>query len=232
MAVIDEDDIWDFGNKYYDEIETDEEEITIYYVMTEEYNNVMSIKIKVEGGPGVLFYVMVTLVCIGVAIIIGAVIFTIYFMYCRQQNPFLSREWVDNADDRYKKILEESPESKYNSEKEKFNQIKCSICLVEFLDNDPIRSLRCQHIYHKNCIEIWIKEKILEIPKCPTCNGDLTFERPPGYIEPSRNLPETNQVHPIELTVNRNINTIDERTRSEQHIRDEQTSDKRRLENN
>lgn len=42
----------------------------------------------------------------------------------------------------------------------------CSICLVEFEENDEIRKLRCGHVFHCECIDPWLlKGKAV----CPVC---------------------------------------------------------------
>ena len=43
---------------------------------------------------------------------------------------------------------------------------KCSVCLVEFQDDDNVMILPCKHYYHTNCIKEWLKEYDY---KCPVC---------------------------------------------------------------
>ena len=39
----------------------------------------------------------------------------------------------------------------------------CTICLENFKEGDVLKRLGCLHIFHKNCIETWLKSKNL----CP-----------------------------------------------------------------
>jgi len=88
-------------------------------------------------------------------------------------------EWKRNANNRVRSILKVSHEEKYDAEKNTYEQRTCTICLGEFT-NTKIRKLRCSHIFHSECIESWIKEKIIKVPKCPTCNKELTSLQPPS----------------------------------------------------
>jgi hypothetical protein len=43
----------------------------------------------------------------------------------------------------------------------------CSpICLVIFVDEDEVHVLRCEHVFHANCIEAWFKGGHLACPLC------------------------------------------------------------------
>ena len=55
--------------------------------------------------------------------------------------------------------------SKLNSEDESDNFLEeCSICFEEIKDKD-LKSLKCGHFFHKNCIDSWLKIN----PICPYC---------------------------------------------------------------
>eukprot|EP01091_Cochliopodium_minus_P009957 TRINITY_DN2568_c0_g1_i2.p2 TRINITY_DN2568_c0_g1~~TRINITY_DN2568_c0_g1_i2.p2 ORF type:complete len:146 (-),score=27.89 TRINITY_DN2568_c0_g1_i2:6-443(-) len=42
---------------------------------------------------------------------------------------------------------------------------QCSVCLCEFEKGDKIRTLNCNHFYHRDCIDKWLKTN----SKCPLC---------------------------------------------------------------
>ena len=42
----------------------------------------------------------------------------------------------------------------------------CSICKMEYLPTDEIRHVKCNHIFHKECIDPWL---LNENHKCPVC---------------------------------------------------------------
>ena len=70
-----------------------------------------------------------------------------------------------------KEILNNLPEtqiedvSKLDSEKK-----NCVICLEDFKNKDKAIILPCIHLFHKNCINNWLKAK----NKCPICKFKLT----------------------------------------------------------
>jgi hypothetical protein len=64
--------------------------------------------------------------------------------------------------------LEKIPKSKYMEldDKIKSMNISCTVCQDEFNDEDTVRVLPCEHIYHPDCIDDWLK---LHSYKCPCC---------------------------------------------------------------
>ncbi len=46
---------------------------------------------------------------------------------------------------------------------------KCVICIENFVKNDMVTKLKCCHIFHKNCIIEWIKNKSI----CPVCRNKI-----------------------------------------------------------
>ena len=48
---------------------------------------------------------------------------------------------------------------------------QCSICLEEFEEGDDACRLPCFHIYHKDCIDSWVKHS--ESTKCPMCDHSI-----------------------------------------------------------
>ena len=43
--------------------------------------------------------------------------------------------------------------------------IVCAICLVDLEDGDMTRVLKCQHTYHKDCLDSWLERRV----SCPLC---------------------------------------------------------------
>ena len=46
----------------------------------------------------------------------------------------------------------------------------CSICKMEYLPTDEIRHVKCNHIFHKECIDPWL---LNENHKCPVCREEV-----------------------------------------------------------
>ena len=46
---------------------------------------------------------------------------------------------------------------------------KCSICLEEYIENNNIIKLNCEHQYHKECIKEWLNIN----RNCPQCRKNI-----------------------------------------------------------
>jgi hypothetical protein len=49
------------------------------------------------------------------------------------------------------------------------DKVECSICLIDFENNDDVTLLKCCHCFHKSCIEEWSKIKA----ECPNCREKI-----------------------------------------------------------
>lgn len=47
----------------------------------------------------------------------------------------------------------------------------CSICLCNYIEDDEICQVKCSHIYHKSCMDNWIK--LSRNLTCPICRENL-----------------------------------------------------------
>ncbi|GER48972.1 RING/U-box superfamily protein [Striga asiatica] len=45
---------------------------------------------------------------------------------------------------------------------------ECSVCLSLFEQGDEVRNLKCNHTFHKDCIDTWLQR---ESATCPLCRG-------------------------------------------------------------
>ena len=64
----------------------------------------------------------------------------------------------------------------------------CPICLVEYEEGDEIRTLPCDHYFHKDCVDSWMSSHI----SCPTCRDLVIPEEEPS--SPSRG-PSSNTIN-------------------------------------
>ena len=51
------------------------------------------------------------------------------------------------------------------------NETTCVICWEEFKDTDVLRTLLCQHNFHANCVDEWLRDN----PSCPTCRRPIVM---------------------------------------------------------
>ena len=75
-----------------------------------------------------------------------------------------------------KSVINAIPSFIYNTGKSKQDESnhECTICLVEFENNDYIRTLPlCSHIFHLVCIDAWLHKK----PNCPLCRSCLRCDQ-------------------------------------------------------
>ena len=54
----------------------------------------------------------------------------------------------------------------------KYHINNCIICFENFKENEMILKLNCFHIFHKNCIENWLKNYSI----CPICKNEKINE--------------------------------------------------------
>ncbi|KMT16888.1 hypothetical protein BVRB_2g043630 [Beta vulgaris subsp. vulgaris] len=45
----------------------------------------------------------------------------------------------------------------------------CCICLAKYVNNDELRELTCSHLFHKECVDKWLKINAL----CPLCKNEV-----------------------------------------------------------
>ncbi|GAB4854174.1 hypothetical protein Ancab_022759 [Ancistrocladus abbreviatus] len=45
----------------------------------------------------------------------------------------------------------------------------CCICLAKYVNNDELRELPCSHLFHKECVDKWLKINAL----CPLCKSEV-----------------------------------------------------------
>lgn len=61
----------------------------------------------------------------------------------------------------------------------------CTICLEDFNDKEKLLKLKCNHIYHEQCIKTWFNKKRI----CPNCaNSFSSIESVSPISQESRNI--------------------------------------------
>jgi hypothetical protein len=74
----------------------------------------------------------------------------------------------------------------------------CSICLLEL--NKDIKTLKCEHNFHKKCIDEWINTNNV----CPLCRSIIPISKPAQL--PSNIVVPINSAHSINIINNNNNN--------------------------
>jgi len=49
---------------------------------------------------------------------------------------------------------------------------RCTICLIELKNGDSAKQLSCDHIFHSDCIDEWLRRK----KACPVCRNEVNVE--------------------------------------------------------
>ncbi|KAL8533464.1 hypothetical protein ACS0TY_009742 [Phlomoides rotata] len=54
--------------------------------------------------------------------------------------------------------------------------VECAVCLCRIDEGDEMRELRCDHLFHKVCLDRWIGYG--QLGTCPLCRGNV---KPPQF---------------------------------------------------
>ncbi|KAJ3396322.1 hypothetical protein HDU92_003381 [Lobulomyces angularis] len=74
------------------------------------------------------------------------------------------------TDHHYFSYIEEDQENVLDLFLENLKDVKCCICLEDFKVNDRLRILSCDHVFHRNCVDIWLLDFS---DTCPLCLRSL-----------------------------------------------------------
>lgn len=75
----------------------------------------------------------------------------------------------ENETKRDEAITIDIKESEYKEE----TSIDCTVCCVEINKGEKIVKLDCNHVFHINCIDEWVKYK----QECPNCRNKIKTKR-------------------------------------------------------
>lgn len=64
-----------------------------------------------------------------------------------------------------KLVDEKSPARRYGSGLE-VESSECAVCLSPYEEGEEIRRLKCRHIFHKSCLDTWLRQ---DAATCPLC---------------------------------------------------------------
>ena len=75
--------------------------------------------------------------------------------YCEHEMPEISEELSRN-------LYKRKPGTR--------EEVECAVCLCEIGEGEEIRQLKCDHLFHRVCLDRWLGYKRLT---CPLCRGSL-----------------------------------------------------------
>ncbi|KAG4165819.1 hypothetical protein ERO13_A13G095000v2 [Gossypium hirsutum] len=53
-------------------------------------------------------------------------------------------------------------------------EVACAVCLCKIEEDDEMRELRCNHLFHKECLDRWVGVSYGFSSTCPICRTSLT----------------------------------------------------------
>lgn len=54
-----------------------------------------------------------------------------------------------------------------------FKTLDCRVCLSEFVEGEKVRSLNCDHTFHKDCLDNWFLQEQFCAATCPLCRNKV-----------------------------------------------------------
>jgi len=86
-------------------------------------------------------------------------------------------EKIDNICEKLLKKKSENNIGPYLKINKNDTSLTCPICLEIFKEGLYKRVLLCSHVFHKKCIDKWIKNcnNCVERPSCPICRGSISI---------------------------------------------------------
>lgn len=75
-----------------------------------------------------------------------------------------------HAHDGAPEIGEELSTVRYEQDPACCSEVQCAVCLCKIENGDEIRELRCDHLFHRVCLDRWLGYKNLS---CPLCRDSL-----------------------------------------------------------
>lgn len=132
---------------------------------------------EIDAQPASLYFLFYILIGVFISVILFVIavkwcsLLCVFYCFTSQNDP-------DRLRKRNNKIIENvlkfCPEISYDDKENTYKQPSCCICLCTFKPY-KIRILECEHVFHGECINQYLKSKIdSDEIKCPVCNLKLT----------------------------------------------------------
>ena len=146
-----------FGNNENENINDNMDDKPIYHNHNRYYSNITNDEMELNS---TFFFVDIAL--------FSLCIYSLYkFTKCYFSNIYHVHD--DTSPNQRLITISENPiiltKIKYKCDEENNNNEQCSICLDEFIENETLFQLNCQHYYHEKCLKDWLKKN----RNCPIC---------------------------------------------------------------
>lgn len=66
----------------------------------------------------------------------------------------------------YLKLIEKKNPTICYTKRLKAEETECRVCLSEFEEGEKVRRLKCQHTFHRDCLDKWLQEYWATCPLC------------------------------------------------------------------
>ena len=214
---------FDLNTNSYHLSKTKFRKITFHFFST-EYYSANPFDLTVEYSNEKKTFDTVILIIIAISIVCLMVLISLLIFQCfkatkeKEQrlqrmneiidNHFNARNGINPEDDKKKEQIEKNKkllseilkEIPFQQDHASIYGDLCTICFDKFNEGDKVISLNCDHMFHSNCIHIWIEKSIL-LPKCPNCNYDIIKG---GKVERKEHLILSSNTRLARVNVNEN----------------------------
>ena len=138
----------------------------------------ITLKQHLESNQNIKHWVITTICCIGIVIILAFWGILFYFGYKRFKNYRKNRKSCLPSKEGIMKKMRSGNFAQLPIE---FNQESCVVCLESFDSSSEVHIINeCSHVFHSICLSEWlgrIQPKV--VPHCPHCSVEITIHSRP-----------------------------------------------------
>ncbi|RDY07009.1 E3 ubiquitin-protein ligase RHA2A, partial [Mucuna pruriens] len=111
----------------------------------------------------------------------------------------------------YLKFIEKkNPTICYSKRRLKAKNAECRVCLSEFEEGEKVRKLKCQHTFHRDCLDKWLQQYWATCPLCrkQVVPHDVVFKHRQHQNQTEAAFNGNDQQIPLLLTAFHGGNTL------------------------
>ncbi len=156
------------------------DEMTFYFAARKSLSTpALRITVKTTSPSGPTYRLSVRMMAIiSTLSILLLILITTILCCCRspaERGRQRNNEDQVRGDEKFGRIIRAvAIEGVYDPRNNKYDQKLCTICLDTLAEGTPIRTLTgCAHVFHRDCIESWVRARLNRGTRCPLCNAQL-----------------------------------------------------------